>query len=116
MMEINNFDAISISDKAILENIGTFLKETRLRQNKTQEETATAAGMNRSTLSQIENGSGGTLLSIVQILRVLGQLHLLQSFQVPALVSPLALAKLERQKRQRSSPKQIKKSGPKSDW
>lgn len=106
----------SKSDKKLLEEIGDFLKNTRLNQGKTQEEVATDAGLNRSTLSQIENGSGGTLLSLVQILRVLGQLHLLEQFKTASLVSPLKLAKLEQQQRQRASRKRPKKNQPKSDW
>lgn len=115
-MDKANINSQSASDRALLADIGNFIKETRLRQGKTQDETATAAGINRSTLSQIENGSGGTLLSIIQILRVLGQLHLLEHFQAPTLVSPLKLAKLDQQKRQRASRKKGKRNEPKSDW
>ncbi len=105
-----------MSDGAILKQLGHYIKETRVQQNKTQEETAEAAGIHRTTLSQIENGSGGTLLSIVQILRVLGQLHLLQSFKVPASVSPLKLAQLDKDKRQRASRTDKKGNSTKSDW
>lgn len=59
----------AMSDPAILEVMGNFIQQTRLQQNKTQQQVATAAGINRSTLVQIEKGGGGTLLSFIQILR-----------------------------------------------
>ncbi len=113
MLENNNNDWYSMTDRALLSLMGNFIRETRLNQNKTQQEVAEAAGMNRTTLSQIENGSGGTMSSFILILRVIGQLHLLEPFQVRRQISPLALAKLEQGKRKRS--RQGKKDpGPKS--
>jgi transcriptional regulator with XRE-family HTH domain len=108
----------AMSDPALLEMLGKFMQQTRLQQNKTQQQVATAAGVNRSTLVQIENGGGVTMLSILQILRALGQLQLLQNFEVkqPQL-SPLQLAKLEQNRRQKASRKKenlTEKS--KSDW
>jgi DNA-binding XRE family transcriptional regulator len=93
----------SISDKALLELIGTYLKETRLRQNKTQMELAEAAGINRSTLVQIESGGGGGLLTFVQIMRALDQLSVFKNFEISEQISPLLLAKIQRNKRQRAS-------------
>ena len=107
----------SMSDPALIELLGKFIQQTRLQQNKTQQQVATAAGINRSTMVQIENGSGGTMISFVQILRALEQLQILEHFEVKQQISPLQLAKLEQNKRQRASSKkesQIKK--PKSDW
>lgn len=107
----------AMSDPAILEFLGKYIRQARLQQNKTQQQIAIAAGINRSTLVQIENGGGGTLMSFVQILRALGQLQMLEHFEVNPQISPLQLAKLEQNKRQRASVKkgsqQIK---PKSDW
>ena len=90
------------SDNALLEVIGQFIQETRVQQNKNQQQVADAAGINRSTLSQIENGGGGTMLSMLQILRVLDQLRFLDYFQVQTKVSPIQLAKLEQKKRKRA--------------
>ena len=93
----------AMSDPAILEVLGNFIKQTRLQQNKTQQQVAVAAGINRSTMVQIENGGGGTLLSFIQIVRALGQLQLFQNFEVKQQLSPLQLAKIDRKKRQRAS-------------
>jgi len=65
--KINN-NWYAMSDPAILEVLGNFIKQTRLQQNKTQQQVAEAAGINRSTMGQVENGGGDTLLSFIQIL------------------------------------------------
>jgi transcriptional regulator with XRE-family HTH domain len=107
----------AMSDPAFLEQLGNFVQQTRLQQNKTQQQVALAAGVNRSTIVQVEKGGGGTLLSFIQILRALEQLHLFQNFEIKEQFSPLQLAKMQQKKRQRASVKkdsQIKK--PKSDW
>ena len=108
----------AMSDPALLELLGKFIQQTRLQQNKTQQEVATAAGINRSTMVQIENGGGGTLLSFIQILRALEQLQLFQHFEIKQQqLSPLQLAKLEQNERQRaSSTKETPNKKPKSDW
>jgi transcriptional regulator with XRE-family HTH domain len=108
----------AMSDPALLELLGKFIQQTRLRQNKTQQQVATAAGINRSTMVQIENGGGGTMLSFIQILRALEQLQLFQNFEInQQQLSPLQLAKLEQKKRQRASAtKEIQIKKPKSDW
>ena len=107
----------AMSDPAMLEALGVFVRQTRLQQSKTQQQVAVAAGINRSTLVQIEKGSGGTLLSFIQILRALEQLQLFQVFEVKQQLSPLLLAKIDQEKRQRASSK--KNAGVKnlkSDW
>ena len=91
------------SDKAILALMGGWIKETRLRQNKTQQELADAAGINRSTLIQMESGAGGGLLTFVQILRALDQLYLFKNFEITDQISPLLLAKMQRKKRKRAT-------------
>lgn len=114
-MEENLVKWYSQSDRALLELLGNYIQKTRLQQNKTQEETALTAGINRSTLIQIEAGKGGTLLSFVQILRALGQLHLLKNFEFRRELSPLQIAEMEMKQRRRArkSPSQDK---PQSEW
>jgi transcriptional regulator with XRE-family HTH domain len=105
------------SDRALLALIGKFIQTTRIQQNKTQRQTADAAGINRSTVVQIENGHGGTMLSLIQILRVLQQLHILKEFETEETVSPLLLAKLEQQKRKRVRNKPAAEGGIElSNW
>ena len=115
-MEKVSIDWYSMSDKGVLNLIGQFIQETRLQQNKTQQQVADSAGMNRSTVGQIEKGNGGTLLSLLQILRVLEQLAVLQSFEIEQKISPLALAKLEQQKRQRARNNDTSNNGTNVNW
>ncbi len=82
-----------MSDKALTEHIGRFVKEKRLEQNKTQQALAHAAGISRSTLSLLEKGETVTLQTLIQVLRTLDQLYVLDVFSVQTLMSPMLLAK-----------------------
>lgn len=103
------------SDRSFLEMIGQFLRNTRLNQNKTQDEIAAATGLNRSTIIQLEKGAGGTLLSLVQVLRALNVLEVLQSLEVSTQISPLLVAEMEKKQRRRAR-KQKPSDIPDSDW
>lgn len=98
-----NTDLVQMTDLAIVAQIGRFIKHTRLSKNKTQGQLATAAGLNRWTISQIENGEPVTLTSLIQLLRVLDVLYVLDHFEVNEVISPLAYAKLKKEQRQRAS-------------
>lgn len=107
----------AMSDKALIEYIGAFVKHHRLEQNKTQDELAAAAGISRSTLSLLERGETVTTTTLIQVLRVLDQLSVLSTFEVRETISPLALAKLQKEKRQRARNKPGKdKSTENTDW
>ena len=114
-MEKTNTNITSMTDIAIISKIGTFIKNERLNSNKTQGQLADEAGVNRSTISQIENGEAITLLSLIQIIRALNKLELLEIFSIQQLISPIALAKKDLQKRQRVRNSDDNNS-KKSDW
>lgn len=99
----------SMSDKAVAEYIGKFVRHHRMEQNKTQDELSAAAGISRSTLSLLERGETVTVSTLIQVLRVLDQLPILSVFEVKETLSPLALVKLQKEKRQRASSKSGKK-------
>ncbi len=107
----------SMSDKALAGYIGSFIRHHRMEQNKTQNELAAAAGISRSTLSLLERGEKVTVATLIQVLRVLDQLTILNAFEVRQKISPLALAKLQKEKRQRARGSS-KKSGDvkESNW
>ncbi len=92
----------SQSDRALAEHIGHFVKHHRTEQNKTQDALAHAAGISRSTLSLLERGETVTLATLLQVLRALDQLHVLDVFAVETTISPLDLARLEQSKRKRA--------------
>lgn len=96
------------TDIGILKQIGIFVKEQRISQNKTQQQIAGACGINRSTYMQIENGKGSSMLHFVQVLRAINALELLKSFEWETPISPIALAKAQQNKRQRASKTNIK--------
>ena len=120
MIEKSNNISYQMSDSAILEVLGAFIRETRLRQNKTQEDVAIAAGVKRMTLVRIEKGGGGTMATFIRLLRSLEQFHVLNQFVLPAQISPLKLAKLEQDKRLRARPKKRaqkdNRNDKQSDW
>jgi len=99
---------VSMSDKALSEQIGAFIRHHRMELNRTQEDLATAAGISRSTLSLLERGETVTVATLIQVLRVLDKLPVLSIFEVTETVSPLALAKLQKEKRQRARNKKAK--------
>lgn len=93
-----NLNYTQLSDGAILTQIGNFIKHTRTAQNKTQAQLAEMAGLNRWTLGQIEHGESITLSSLIQILRALNCLYILNEFNYSDEIGPLEYAKLKKQK------------------
>ena len=92
-----NKNYTQMSDGAIVAQIGGFIKHTRGQQNKTQAQLAEVSGLNRWTISQIENGESITLSSLIQILRALDCLYVLNEFNYSDEISPLEYAKLKKQ-------------------
>ncbi len=111
-----NIEWLSMSDKSIISLIGEYIKHQRLIQNKTQAKIAKIAGINRWTMSKIENGEPISLMSLIQILRALNLLDVLNIFKTQTQLSPLELAKLEKQKRQRASTDNDMNKQNKSEW
>jgi len=104
-MENTNNNWIAMSDNAIIAAIGEFIKHKRLQENKTQAQLATEAGLNRWTLGQIEKGESVTLSSLIQVLRALNLLYLLDGFTINETISPIEYARMQEKKRQRASRK-----------
>jgi transcriptional regulator with XRE-family HTH domain len=105
MTDISYKNWRSMSDKELTEHVGRFVKEKRLEQNKTQQALAHAAGISRSTLSLLEKGDTATLQTLIQVLRTLDQLYVLDVFSVQTLMSPMLLAKMELKKQKRARSK-----------
>jgi len=91
-----------MSNSALSQTLGAFIKHHRLQQNKTQGAVAKAAGISRSTISLLERGETVTISTFIQVLRVLDLLHVMDSFNVQPQISPIELAKLEQEKRLRA--------------
>lgn len=68
------------TDEELLQRIGGKLKEIRLEQNVKQKELAEKAGLSMFSISQMETGHNTSVQSIIQVLRALGRMDLLDAF------------------------------------
>ena len=114
MNDISDTNWLSMSDKALIGTIGNFVKHHRLNQNRSQDNVAEDAGISRSTLSLLERGEKISLSSLIQVLRVLDLLFIMDIFKVSDEISPVEYVRLQKRKRQRAG-KKIKKSNSKED-
>ena len=114
MMDISDINIKS--DAAILKIIGEFIRHHRLNQNKTQSKLAEEAGINRTTLVEFEKGKRSNTLTLIQLLRALDKLYVLENFEIKEQISPLKLAKLEKKKRKRASRVSEKNELYNSEW
>ena len=106
-----------MSDKALSETIGNFIQHHRLNQNKTQNQVAREAGISRSTLSLIERGEKVMLSSLLQVMRVLDLLYVLDVFKINEEISPIEYARLKKNKRKKASGKKAGNSQNKGlEW
>jgi transcriptional regulator with XRE-family HTH domain len=121
-MRESNINLKAFPDAAILERLGAEVKRMRLEKNLSQAEVAERAGLDRTTVVKLEAGRAATLLTVVQVLRAIGRLDVLDAFhEEPRLTPMMALeleAKYERKRRKRASPQKgrILPPKPKSTW
>lgn len=99
----------AMSDKSLSEHIGAFVKHHRMLQNKTQEELSRAAGISRSTLSILERGETVTVSTLIQVLRMLNLLYVLDAFTVIKTISPMAIVQEAKAQRLRARSKKQSK-------
>lgn len=114
-MDISNTNWLAMSDDAIIKTIGIFIKHHRIAQNRTQLDVSKDAGINRTTLSLLENGDNVNISTLVQVLRALDLLYAMDVFKVNYQLSPIELAKLEKRKKKRASNKR-KSDQPENEW
>lgn len=77
-----------LSDTSIIERIGDRLKQTRLKQNITQQSLADDANVSLSSIKMIEKGEIGSFDSLLRVLRTLGLLNVLQPLVDEEQLSP----------------------------
>lgn len=107
MSDISYTNWHSMSDSALIKLIGEFVQHHRLNQNKSQNDVANAANISRSTLSLLERGEKVTLNSLIQVLRVLNLLFVMEAFKINHQISPIEYAKLQKNKRSRARSKGV---------
>ena len=93
----------TMSDIAVLAEVGQRVRQERLNQNVEQAVLARRAGISQRTLQRLEAGSVSTLATMVRVLRALGKLNAIDAFLPPPGISPIQLARLSGAKRQRAS-------------
>ncbi|MBL4587564.1 MAG: helix-turn-helix transcriptional regulator [Flavobacteriales bacterium] len=112
-------DWSGLADKQIVTRICLQIKNLRLEQNITQEQLAERSGLGRASISRIEKGRSVSLLTLVQLLRALNRLDLLNAFQqVQPTISPMQMLE-ESKVRYRASGKRnlsIDDEKPPSTW
>ncbi len=94
----------AMSDKSLMETIGSFIQFHRLSKNKSQWQVADAAGISRSTLSLLERGEKVRIDTLIQVLRVLDLLYIMDVFKVQSQISPVEYARLKKKQRKQASP------------
>lgn len=108
----------SLTDTDLLKKVGKNIKKIRLDLNLTQESLAFKTGLDRTSISSLENGKGTSLITLIQVLRALERLEalaqLFDDFQ--AVISPLKLAKLQEKERKYASHKKQVKTNKESEW
>lgn len=82
-----------MQDEEILKKIGVKLKEVRLEANMKQKELSERSGLSMFSISQIETGHNTSLLSLIQLLKALNRMDLLEPFLKEREVDPELLAR-----------------------
>ncbi|MGP0031655.1 MAG: helix-turn-helix domain-containing protein [Acidimicrobiales bacterium] len=90
--------------------IGTSLRDRRIRAQLTQEDLARRAGVGLSALKHLESGAGANLGSLVKVVRALGAEDWLAALAPPAepAVSPMQL--LRQQQKARPPRRRVRKA------
>ncbi len=96
-------DYIVMSDKAILEELGSRLRRQRLNQDITQKELAEKAGVGRTLITKMEQGEDFMIDGLLRVMRALNLLAQLDNFLPDPGISPIQLARLQGRERQRAS-------------
>lgn len=95
-----------LTDAAILEQLGTRLKRTRLQRNLTQRRLAEEAGVSLATIRNLEDGKPSQLVTLIRAMRVLGLLGGLERAVPEPPPSPIEELRLRgRERRRASSPR-----------
>lgn len=81
--------AATLSDTAVLTELGQRLTATRLALRLTQDDLARNAGVSKRTIERLENGHSTQLTVLIRCLRALGRLEGLEALVPEAHPNPL---------------------------
>jgi len=106
----------TITDAAVLAELGSRLERTRLGRNMTQAQLAREAGVGKPTVERIEAGQPARLITLVRILRVLGLLDGLDRLVPEPAPSPIEQLKLHGRRRRRAAPRRTAREREQGTW
>jgi transcriptional regulator with XRE-family HTH domain len=93
----------SLSDAAILSELGQRLATARLDRNLTQAELAAEAGVAKRTLERLEAGQSSQLTNLIRVVRALGLAANFDLLVPETPPSPLTELKMQGRQRERAS-------------
>jgi transcriptional regulator with XRE-family HTH domain len=93
---------IAMADPEIVKEICQAVKQMRINKNISQQQIAEMSGLDRTTISRMETGRAVNILTLVQVLRALDKLDILNVFSTEQVISPIRLLKEEERKRKRA--------------
>ncbi len=99
----------NMSPRAMAQELGNRVRQARLRADLTQSEVASRSGLSRRTILNAEKGKV-QLENLVAILAAMDMIAHLDMFLPVQEISPIQLAKLKGQQRQRASGTKDKKA------
>lgn len=121
-MPMSSINWNALTDANAVARLGKEIKRMRLERNLSQADIAQHTGLDRSTVQRLEGGRAATLLTVVQVLRALDRLDLLDPWVQERRATPMMLLEQEeayernRRKRAGRNRPQIVKPKPKSTW
>ncbi len=92
----------SMTDQAVAVEFGRRIEQLRLERNLTQQAVADEVGMSRVSYGRLEAGEA-KWVNVIAVLRVLGQLSVLEQALPDGVFSPMEQLKLKGKRRQRAS-------------
>ena len=121
-LAMSNINWKGLKDAKVVEQLGKELRRMRLERNLSQAVVAERAGLDRTTVVKLEAGRAATLLTVVQVLRAMDRLDLLDAFHQEPQPTPYQLVEAQEQylKKQRKRASRTKPvivpPKPKSTW
>ncbi len=97
----------TLSDEAILSELGLRLARYRVEMDLTQAAVAKQSGLSKRTVERLESGTTIQLSTLIRVLRFLQLLDGLEALVPEAAPRPLELLKLKENRRQRASRKRV---------
>jgi putative transcriptional regulator len=111
-MKIND----TLSDAAVLEELGQRIARYRLNRNMTQGALATESGVSTPTVQRLENGQSTQASNLIRILRTLKLLENLDALVPEPAISPLQQARMQGKTRQRASSPRKRQTPTRWTW